>query len=96
MNTIKILIALEVQFDWPLQQYDIKNAFLHGELEDEIYMKIPPGYSKIQITNNSVCKLKKSLYGLKQSSRAWFEKFSQVIKQSGYSQSNGDHTLRTN
>ena len=56
-------------------------------------MKIPPGYSKIHITNNSVCKFKKSLYGLKQSSRAWFGKFSQVIKQSAYSQSNGDHTL---
>ena len=93
MNTIRILIALAVQFDWPLQQYDVKNVFLHGELEEEIYMKIPPGYSKIQITNNSICKLKKSLYGLKQSSRAWFGKFSQVIKQFGYSQSKGDHTL---
>ena len=93
MNTIRILITLAVQFDWPLQQYDVKNAFLHGELEEEIYMKIPPGYSKQQITNNSICKLKKSLYGLKQSSRAWFGKFSQVIKKSGYSQSNGDHTL---
>ena len=56
-------------------------------------MKIPPRYSKIHITNNSVCKLRKSLYGLKQSSRAWFGKFSQAIKQSSYSQSNGDHTL---
>ena len=93
MNTIRILIALAVQFDWPLQQYDVKNAFLHGELEEEIYMKIPPGYSKIQITNNSVCIVKKSLYGLKQSSQAWFGKFSQVIKQSDYSRSNGDHTV---
>ena len=93
MNTIRILIALALQFDWPLQQYDVKNVFLHGELEEEIYMKILPGYSNIQITNNSVCKLRKSLYGLKQSSRAWFGKFSQVIKQSRYSQSNGDHTV---
>ena len=93
MNTIRILIALAVQFDWPLQQYDVKNAFLHGELQEEIFMKIPLGYSNIHITNNSVCKLKQSLYGLKQYSRAWFGKFSQVIRQFGYSQSNGDHTL---
>ena len=50
MNTVRILIALAVHFDRPLQQYDVKNAFLHGELEEEIYMQIPPGYS--------VCKLK--------------------------------------
>ena len=44
LNTIRILICLAAHFDWPLLQYDVKNAFLHGELEEEIYMKIPPGY----------------------------------------------------
>ena len=56
-----------------LSQFHVKNAFLHGELEEEVYMAPPPGY---QLHENSsyVCHLKKSHYGLKQSPRAWFEK----------------------
>ena len=92
MNTIRILIALAVQLEWPLQQYDIKNAFLHGELEEEIYMRIPHGYPHIQHANQ-VCKLRKALYGLKQSSRAWFGKFSLTMTRFGYAQSNGDNSL---
>ena len=92
MNTIRILIALAVQLEWPLQQYDVKNAFLYGELEEEIYMRIPHGYSQIQHANQ-VCKLRKALYGLKQSSRAWFRKFSLTMARFGYAQSNGDHCL---
>ena len=64
MNNIRILV---VQFDFPLQQYDVKNGFLHGESEEEIYMRIPPIYSIIGYTNQ-MCKLRKSLYGLKKSS----------------------------
>ena len=75
MNTIRILIALAVQHNWTLQQYDVKNAFLHGDLEEGIYMKIPPGYSGIH-NMPQVCRLKKAIYGLKQSSRAWFGRFS--------------------
>ena len=83
MKTIRILIALAVQLDWPLQQYDVKNAFLHGKLEEEIYMRIPHGYSHIQHANQ-VGKLRKALYGLKQSSRAWFGKFSLTMTRFGY------------
>ena len=64
MNTIRILIALAVQHDWTLQQYDVKNAFLHGDLEEEISMKIPPRYSAIY-NISQVCRLKKAIYGLK-------------------------------
>ena len=92
MNTIIILIALAVQHDWILQQYDVKNSFLHGDLEEEIYMKIPPGYSGIY-NISQLCRLKKAIYGLKQSSRAWFGRFSQTIKKYDYIQSNGDHSL---
>ena len=45
MNTVRILLSLAVNFDWELQQYDAKNAFLHGELEEEIYISIPPRFN---------------------------------------------------
>ena len=61
MNPIRILISLAPHFNWPLLQYDVKNAFLHGILREEIYMKMPPGYFNIQSKNNDVCKLKKAL-----------------------------------
>ena len=77
---------------WDLSQFDVKNAFLHGELEEDVFMAPPPGY---QLHENSsyVCHLKKSLYGLKQSPRAWFENFSSTLISARYSQSEGDHTL---
>ena len=92
MNTVRVLISLAVNLDWELLQYDIKNAFLYGELKEEIYMQIPPGYEN-ESTRGKVCRLKKSIYGLKQSPRAWFGKFSQVLKGLGFRQCNGDHTL---
>ena len=92
MNTIRILISLAVNLDWPLNQYDIKNAFLHGDLKEEVYMEFPPGYEGIT-TKGKVCKLRKALYGLKQSPRAWFGRFSQALKTLGYHQCNGEHTL---
>ena len=69
----------------------MKNAFLHGELEEESYMSIPPGFSGVD--TNKVCRLKKALYGLKQSPCAGFGRFAKVMIASGYKQSQGDHTL---
>ncbi|RVW49045.1 Retrovirus-related Pol polyprotein from transposon RE1 [Vitis vinifera] len=64
---------------------------LQNEYYEEIYMNIPPGFE--ENTGNKVCKLKKALYELKQSPRAWFGRFAKVMKESGYKQSQGDHTL---
>jgi hypothetical protein len=61
-------------------------------LEEEVYMEKPPGL-EISSNYNKVCKLKKSLYGLKQSPRAWFDRFTKTIVQNGYSQCQADHTL---
>jgi hypothetical protein len=71
---------------------DVKNAFLHGDLHEEVYMHIPPGF-ETNLTNGKVLRLHRSLYGLKQSPRAWFDRFRQPMLKRGYLQSNADHTL---
>ncbi|RDX97948.1 Copia protein, partial [Mucuna pruriens] len=78
ITTIRLLLAMVVIRHWPLHQLDIKNAFLHGDLDEEIYMEQPPGFVG-QGESGLVCKLRRSLYGLKQSPRAWFGKFSQYL-----------------
>jgi hypothetical protein len=68
------LLSIAVAFDFEVEHMDVKTTFLHGDLEEEIYMKQPEGYA-MKGKNELVCKLKKSLYGLKQSPRMWFQKF---------------------
>ena len=79
LNTIQVFLSLAANLDWPFHQFDIKNAFLNGELEEEVFMALPPRFCK-EKEETRVCKLKKSLYGLKQSPRAWFDRFAKVIK----------------
>ena len=93
INTIRILISIATNRDWPLQQFDVKNVFLNGDLEEEVYMELPLGVKNGSSCKGEVCKLKKSLYGLKQSPRAWFGRFLTTMKEFGYKQSNSDHTL---
>lgn len=81
MATIRSIIALATFKQWPLYQLDINNAFLHGNLNEEVYMKVPLG---IPNPHNQVYKLKKSLYGLKQASRQWFAKLSGSLKTQQY------------
>ncbi|RVW55235.1 Retrovirus-related Pol polyprotein from transposon TNT 1-94 [Vitis vinifera] len=85
-------LSLVANLDWSFHQLDVKNVFLNGDLEEEVYMDIPAG---LETTSNfnKVCRLRKSLYGLKQSPRAWFERFTKVVKGYGFVQCQSDHTL---
>ncbi|CAL8163965.1 unnamed protein product [Prunus armeniaca] len=67
MNTVRVLLSLAANLDWSLKKFDVKNAFLRGDLEEEVYIDMPPSY---ELSNNGrkVCRLRKTLYGLKQSS----------------------------
>ncbi|TYK14395.1 Cysteine-rich RLK (RECEPTOR-like protein kinase) 8 [Cucumis melo var. makuwa] len=93
LNTVRVLLSVAMNKDWPLYQRDVKNAFLNGDLVEEVYMSPLPGF-EVQFGQH-VCKLQKSLYGLKQSSRAWFDRFTTFVKSQGYSQGHYDHTLFT-
>ena len=68
LNSVRVLLTLAANLDWPLHQLDIKNAFLNGDLEEDVYMEIPLGFDN-QGKDGKVCKLRKSLYRLKQSSK---------------------------
>jgi hypothetical protein len=92
LTTVRVLLALAANKDWNLWQMDVKNAFLHGELDREIYMIQPMGFQN-QDHPEYVCKLRKALYGLKQAPRAWYGKIAEFLTQSGYSVTPADTSL---
>nr|GEY29421.1 retrovirus-related Pol polyprotein from transposon TNT 1-94 [Tanacetum cinerariifolium] len=89
--TVRVLIAIATAKGWPIHQLDINNAFLHGFVEEEIYMKPPEGYTKV--SQGQVCKLNKSLYGIKQASRQWNQELSKFLVTLGFIQSKHDYSL---
>jgi hypothetical protein len=80
MTTVRTLLAVASVRQWSISQLDVKNAFLNGELREEVYMQLPPGYS---VSDVMICRLRRSLYGLKQAPWAWFERFS-VVTDAGF------------
>jgi hypothetical protein len=93
LSSVHTLIAVSASRHWPLFQMDMKNAFLNGELTEEVYMQLPPGFSQPLGFSHKVCCLRRALYGLKQAPRAWFAKFSSTISQHGFSASSYDSAL---
>lgn len=92
LTSVRLFISMAATHNWPLYQLDIKNAFLHGDLHEEVYLEQPPGFVA-QGEYGKVCRLHKSLYGLKQSPRAWFGKFSQAIEKFGMLKCKSDHSV---
>ena len=91
-DSFRVIMALVAHFDMELHQMDVKTAFLNGDLNEEVYMMQPEGF----MTNDSgklVCRLKKSIYGLKQASRQWYLKFHSVVASYGFVENKVDQCI---
>jgi histone deacetylase 1/2 len=89
--TIHIL-TIALSFKWEVRQLDVHNAFLNGELEEQVYISQPPSYMDTKFPTK-VCRLRKALYGLKQAPRAWFQLLSYVLLQWGFSNFRTDSSM---
>ncbi|GJS23120.1 retrotransposon protein, putative, ty1-copia subclass [Tanacetum coccineum] len=88
IQNLRVILSLTACEDYELEQLDVKTAFLHGNFEEIIYLRNPPGFE--EGTGNKVCLLKKSLYGLKQSPRQWYKRFDVYMISNGFSRSSYD------
>ena len=94
LDTIRLVLSMAAQNSWSIHQLDVKSAFLHGELEEEVYIDQPPGYVK-QGYENQVYRLKKAPYGLKQALRAWYSRIDAYFTEEGFIKCPYEHTLYT-
>ncbi|WVZ53157.1 hypothetical protein U9M48_004138 [Paspalum notatum var. saurae] len=92
-STVRIILSLAVTQGWSMKQIDIQNAFLHGVLEEEVYMKQPPGFEDPQKPINFICRLKKAIYGLKQAPKAWYSRLTSKLHDLGFKSSVADTSL---
>ncbi|CAL1371853.1 unnamed protein product [Linum trigynum] len=90
--TLRLLLGIVVSQAWPLHQVDISNAFLHDTLQEEVYMRQPVGFIDPEHPD-SVCRLRKSIYGLRQAPRAWFHCLSQALRDFRFVASKTDPSL---
>ena len=92
MSSIRVVLGLTASLDLELEQLDVKTAFLHGDLNEEIYMSQPEGF-EVKGEEHMVCKLKKSLYWLKQAPRQWYKKFDSFMVSHEYKRTDADHCV---
>jgi hypothetical protein len=90
--TIRLVIFLAMSKNWILRQLDVHNAFLHDVLEEEIYMRQPPGYED-KCAPHHICKVDKAIYGFKQAPRARYSRLSMKLKALGFMSSKADSSL---
>lgn len=91
LNAIRVLMSLAADLDWPLHQLYIKNAFLNGNIIEGVYISPPPRYEKR--LGPKLYQLRKSLYGLKQSPKALFEKFTKFVRKQENVRSTAERTM---
>ena len=94
LETIRIVISLAAQKDWMIYQLDVKSAFLHGEIHEEVFVEQPPGYEQ-KGKESKVYRLKKALYGLKQAPRPWYSRIESYFIKEGFNKCPYEHTLFT-
>ncbi|WVZ17444.1 hypothetical protein V8G54_010426 [Vigna mungo] len=92
LETIRVVIAIACAKKWTLSALDVKSAFLHGHLEEEVYVKQPPGFSSEE-NKHKVYKLNKALYGLRQAPRAWNKRINDFLISQGFERSRVEHSL---
>lgn len=92
MDTVRMILALAAQKGWGVFQLDVKSAFLHGKLEEDVFVEQPQGY-EVKGKENMVYKLHKALYGLKQAPRAWFSRIETYFINEGFTSSPSEQTL---
>jgi hypothetical protein len=92
-DSLRVMLAIATHQNLEMIQFDVRTAFLHGILKEEIFMKIPEGLNVSGDKKRLVCKLNKSLYGLKQSSRCWNQTFSMFLKRYGFEKCNAENSL---
>lgn len=90
--TVRAILALAIHYDWCIRQLDVSNTFLHGNLQEDVYMEQSRGFIDSDHLEY-VCKLRKSLYGLKQAPRAWYDRLSQALLALGFQHSQVDFSL---
>jgi len=92
LDTIRIVISIVAQKSWVVCQLDVKSAFLHGEITEEVFVEQPPGYEQ-KGQEAKVYRLKKALYGLKQAPRAWYSRIDAFFSKEGFIKCPYEHTL---
>ena len=93
MTSVRPFLTIAAAKGWELHQMDVNNAFLQGDLDEEVYMRLPPDFTTI--SPNKVCPLRKSLHGLRQAPHQWFAKLSSKLGEYEFVRSYADYSLFT-